>query len=225
MAKAILGKKIGMTQVYNEQGEVIPVSVIVCEDNVVLQQKTKEKDGYVATQLGHDELKEKIDPKHKTTGHGKKYFNSPEAGHAKKAGVVARRNLKEVRFDQLDNELAILPLGSKVTVEIFQEGELVDVQALSKGKGFSGSIKRHNQTRGPETHGSNYHRAPGSMGPTKGKMIGKNLPGHMGHETVTIQNLKVIKVLPEHQTILVNGAVPGANNGLIFIKTSIKHGK
>ncbi|MDR2827847.1 MAG: 50S ribosomal protein L3 [Acholeplasmatales bacterium] len=208
MAKGILGRKLGMTQVFDENGRVVPVTVVDVSDNVVIQQKTVENDGYVATQIGFETIREKLS-------------NKPDNGHVKKANTAPKRFLKEIRFDG-NNELSELEIGSLVGLELFKVGELVDVTGVSKGKGFEGSVKRNHQHRGPMAHGSRYHRAPGSMGPIKGKEKGKKLPGHMGAVQRTIQNLKIVQVNVEHQVLLVNGAIPGPKKGLVVVKTAIK---
>lgn len=209
MAKGILGRKLGMTQIFNEDGHLIPVTVIDVAQNVVLQQKTVETDGYVATQIGFEDKREKLS-------------NKPEQGHVAKANTAPKRFIKEIRFDETQNELANLAVGTVVSGDIFQAGEVIDITGTSKGKGFAGSIKRHNQHRGPMAHGSRYHRGPGSMGPIKGNMKGKNLPGHMGHETVTIQNLQVVAVDTERQLLLVSGSVPGPQKGFVVVKSAVK---
>ncbi|CCV65256.1 MAG: 50S ribosomal protein L3 [Paracholeplasma sp.] len=209
MAKGILGRKLGMTQIFNENGHLIPVTVIDIAQNVVLQQKTVETDGYVATQIGFEDKREKLS-------------NKPEQGHVAKANTAPKRFIKEIRFDETQNELADLAVGTVVSGDIFQAGESIDITGTSKGKGFAGSIKRHNQSRGPMAHGSRYHRGPGSMGPIKGNMKGKNLPGHMGHETVTIQNLQVVAVDSERQLLLVSGSVPGPSKGFVVVKSAVK---
>ncbi|MDR2867384.1 MAG: 50S ribosomal protein L3 [Acholeplasmatales bacterium] len=210
MAKGILGRKLGMTQIFSEEGAVIPVSVIEAGENVILQQKTKEVDGYTATQIGFENLREKL-------------TNKPQVGHVKKANTQPKRFLREIRFDYLENELSSLEVGTALKIEdIFQVGDIVDVQGITKGKGVAGVVKRHHQHRGPETHGSNYHRLPGSMGAIKGKLIGKNLPGHLGTDLVSIQNLKIVALYPEHQVILVSGSIPGPKKGLVVVKTAIK---
>jgi large subunit ribosomal protein L3 len=211
MAKGILGKKLGMTQVFDADGVLIPVTVVDVSDNVVLQQKTIETDGYVATQVGFDTKREKLS-------------NKPEIGHVKKANTAPKRFVREIRFEALNNELASLEVGAVINADIFQAGDIIDVTGTSKGKGYAGAIKRHNQHRGPMTHGSMYHRAPGSMGPIKGKMKGKNLPGHMGVEKVTVQNLKVVAVDTERQLLLISGSVPGPTKGYVVVKTSLKKG-
>jgi large subunit ribosomal protein L3 len=209
MAKGILGRKLGMTQIFDENGVLVPVTVVDVADNVVLQQKTVETDGYVATQVGFETKREKLS-------------NKPEQGHVKKANTAPKRFIKEIRFEGLDNDLANLAVGDLVKTDLFNVGEMIDVTGTSKGKGFEGTIKRHNQHRGPMTHGSRYHRGPGSIGPMKGKYKGKKLPGQMGHETVTIQNLKVAGVDVENQVLLISGSVPGPNKGLVVVKTAIK---
>jgi len=213
MAKGILGRKLGMTQIFDENGVLIPVTVVDVADNVVLQQKTVETDGYVATQVGFETKRDKLS-------------NKPEQGHVKKANTAPKRFIKEIRFkEELNSELVDLAVGDLVKTELFSKGEVVDVTGTSKGKGFAGSIKRHNQTRGPMTHGSRYHRGSGSMGPIKGKLKGKNLPGHMGAEQVTIQNLVVAGVDVENQLLLISGSVPGPNKGLVIVRSAVKSGK
>jgi len=213
MAKGILGRKLGMTQIFDENGVLVPVTVIDVADNVVLQQKTIETDGYVATQIGFETKREKLS-------------NKPEQGHVKKANTAPKRFIREIRFkEELKNELVDLAVGDLVKNELFQVGEEIDVTGTSKGKGFAGSIKRHNQSRGPMTHGSRYHRSPGSMGPIKGKLKGKNLPGQMGAEQVTIQNLKIAGVDVENQLLLISGSVPGPQKGLVIVRSAVKSGK
>ncbi|MBN2300804.1 MAG: 50S ribosomal protein L3 [Acholeplasmataceae bacterium] len=212
MAKGILGRKLGMTQIFDENGVLIPVTVVDVADNVVLQQKTVETDGYVATQVGFETKRENLS-------------NKPEQGHVKKANTAPKRFIREIRFEEVQNELVDLTVGDFVKTDLFQVGEVVDVTGTSKGKGFLGSIARHGQHRGPMTHGSRYHRGPGSMGPIKGKLKGKNLPGHTGHEQVTIQNLKIAGVDVENQLLLISGSVPGPNKGLVIVKTAIKSTK
>lgn len=212
MAKGILGRKIGMTQIFDENGSLVPVTVVQVADNVVLQQKTVETDGYVATQIGFENKRESLS-------------NKPELGHIAKANTAPKRFVREIRFPHTENELSNLAVGDVVSGDIFAAGEMVDVTGISKGKGFAGSIKRHNQSRGPMTHGSRYHRGPGSMGPIKGNMKGKNLPGHMGDEKVTIQNLKVVGVDTENQVLLISGSVPGPKKGLVVVRTAVKSAK
>ncbi|MDY0075041.1 MAG: 50S ribosomal protein L3 [Acholeplasmataceae bacterium] len=212
MAKGILGRKLGMTQIFDENGVLVPVTVVDVADNVVLQQKTVETDGYVATQIGFETKREKLS-------------NKPEQGHVKKANTAPKRFVREIRFEEVQNELVDLTVGELVKTDLFKVGEIVDVTGTSKGKGFEGTITRHNQHRGPMTHGSRYHRGPGSMGPIKGKLKGKNLPGHMGHERITIQNLKIAGVDLENQLLLISGSVPGPNKGLVIVRSAIKSAK
>ena len=206
--KGILGKKIGMTQVFASDGKLIPVTVVSVEPNVVMQIKTKETDGYEAIQLGFTTKKEK-------------HSNKPEMGHAKKANTAPKRFLKEIKGVEVEN----YSLGQELTVSIFEAGEIVDVTGTTKGKGFQGVIKRHNQSRGPMGHGSQYHRGVGSMGTLRPMRVfkGKKLPGHMGNETVTIQNLEVVAVLEDENVILIKGNIPGPKNSFVVIKSSIKH--
>ena len=213
MAKGILGKKIGMTQVFDENGTLIPVTIVDVADNVVLQQKTQEVDGYVATQVGFETKREKLS-------------NKPELGHVKKANTAPKRFIKEIRFrDALKNELSDLEVGTQIKADLFSVGEVVDITGVSRGMGFEGSIKRHNQSRGPMAHGSRYHRGPGSMGAIKGNMKGKNLPGHMGAETVTVQNLKVVAVDLENEILLISGSVPGSKSGFVMVRSAAKEVK
>lgn len=209
MAKGILGRKLGMTQIFNDEGHLVPVTVIDVSSNVVLQQKTLETDGYEATQIGYEDKREKL-------------ANKPEQGHVAKANTAPKRFIKEIRFDEAPNELVGLAVGEKVMVNLFAAGELVDVQGTSKGKGFQGPIKRHNQKMGFMSHGSRYHRGVGSMGAVKGNLKGKNLPGQMGHETKTIQNLEIVSVDQERELILVKGSIPGPKKGLVVVKSAIK---
>ena len=206
--KGILGKKIGMTQVFAKNGKLIPVTVVSVEPNVVMQVKTKETDGYEAIQLGFVSKKEK-------------HSTKAETDHAKKANTAPKRFLKEIKGVEVSN----YELGQEIKCDIFEAGEIVDVTGTSKGKGFQGVIKRHNQTRGPMGHGSQYHRGVGSMGTLRPMRVfkGKKLPGHMGHETVTIQNLEIIAVDLEENVILVKGNIPGPKNSFVIIKSSIKH--
>ncbi len=205
--KGILGKKLGMTQVFTPEGNVIPVTVIEAGGNVVLQKKDLENDGYEAIQIGYSDKKES-----RTT--------KPEAGHAKKANATPKRYVREIR----NVDLAGYEVGQEVKVDLFTEGEFVDVTGISKGKGFQGNIKRWGQSRGPMAHGSRYHRRPGSMGSIQANRVpkGKHLPGHMGSETVTIQNLEVIRVDAERNVLLVKGSIPGPKNSFVKIKQTIK---
>ena len=207
--KGILGRKVGMTQVFTTDGKLIPVTVVQVEANVVTQIKTTEKDGYNAIQLGAFNKKEKAS-------------NKPEMGHVKKAKTEPKRFLKEIR----GVDVTSYTVGDKIDASVFEVGETVDVTGTSKGKGFQGVIKRHNQHRGPMSHGSHYHRGPGSMGTMLPKRVlkGKKLPGHMGNETVTIQNLQIIDVDLENNCILIKGNVPGPKKSLVLIRTSVKKG-
>ena len=182
MAKGILGKKLGMTQIFSAEGLLIPVTVIEAGPCTVVQKKTMENDQYLAVQLGFGDRRERL-------------FNKPQRGHFDKAKVKPRRHLREIRFGESD-DFASLDVGDSVDVSIFTEGEMVDVTATSKGKGFQGSIKRHNQSRGPSTHGSHYHRGVGSLGGVDAARVfkGRKLPGRMGGERVTTQNLEIVKV-------------------------------
>ena len=207
MKKAIIGKKIGMTQIFDETGKVVPVTVIEAGPCVVAQVKTTETDGYNAIQLGFGDVKESK-------------LNNPEKGHFKKANVAFKKHLREFRMDSIE-----VKVGDEIKADTFVAGDKVDIQGTSKGKGFQGVIKRHGQSRGPMGQGSMYHRRPGSMGPTStpGRVFkGKKLPGHMGAETVTIQNLDVVRVDLDKNVILVKGSVPGAKGAILKIKTSVK---
>ena len=208
--KGILGRKVGMTEVFSTDGKLIPVTVIEVEPNVVTQVKTVEKDGYDASQLGA------FDKKTKSS-------NKPEMGHVKKANTQPKRFLKEIR----GIDTSSYTLGQVISADVFQSGDTVDVTGTSKGKGFQGVIKRWNQSRGPETHGSTYHRRVGSMGTMRPMRVlkGKKLPGHMGNEQVTIQNLMIVDVDTENKYILVSGNVPGAKNTFVFIREAIKGSK
>lgn len=207
--KGILGRKVGMTEVFTKDGKLIPVTVVSVEPNVITQVKTKETDGYDAIQLATVDKKEK-------------HATKAAIGHAKKANATPKRFLKEIR-----NVEGTYNLGDTLDASVFEAGEYVDVTGTSKGKGFTGVIKRHNQSRGPETHGSRYHRRPGSMGTMRPMRVmkGKKLSGHMGVETRTIQNLEIIEVNVNENYILVSGSIPGAKNSLVFIKSAVKTDK
>ena len=208
MKKGIIGKKIGMTQIFDEKGNVIPVTVIEAGPCVVAQVKTEETDGYKAVQLGFGEVKEK-------------HINKPEAGHFAKSKIENKKHLREFKLEDITN----YKVGDIVKADIFTAGEKVDIQGISKGKGFQGVIKRHGQHRGPMGHGSMYHRRPGSMGATStpGRVFkGKKLPGHMGHTTVTIQNLDIVAVDMDKNVIIVKGSVPGSKGTILKIKSAIK---
>ncbi len=208
MKKTIIGKKIGMTQIFDEEGKVIPVTVIEAGPCVVAQVKSVETDGYNAIQLGFGEVKESK-------------VNRPEKGHFAKANIAAKKHLREFRVDEVES----YKVGDEIKADTFEKGDKIDVQGTSKGKGFQGVIKRHGQSRGPMGHGSMYHRRPGSMGPTStpGRVFkGKKLPGHMGVQTITIQNLDVVAVDMDKNVILVKGSVPGVKGAILKIKTSVK---
>ena len=208
MQKAIMGKKLGMTQIFDESGKFIPVTVVEAGPCTVVQKKTVENDGYEALQIGFGDIKEK-----KVT--------KPQQGHFKKAGVAYKRFVKELRLD----DCSTYNVGDEFTAEIFAAGDKIDVTGTSKGKGYAGTIKRWGTHRGPMTHGSGYHRGPGSMGgcsdPSR-VYKGKKLPGHLGNEQVTVQNLDVVKVIADKNLILVKGAVPGPKGGLLLIKNTVK---
>ena len=211
MKKGIIGRKIGMTQIFDEKGNVIPVTVIEAGPCIVAQVKTVETDGYNAVQLGFGDVKDK-------------HINKPEAGHFAKAKLEAKKHLREFRLCDVSN----IKVGDEMKADIFAVGEKVDIQGTTKGKGFQGVIKRHGPHRGPMGHGSMYHRRPGSMGSTStpGRVFkGKKLPGHMGVQTVTIQNLDVVKVDMDKNAILVKGSVPGPKGAILKIKSSVKMSK
>jgi len=206
--KGIVGKKVGMTQIFTEAGDVVPVTVIEAKPMVVVQKKTVETDGYNAIQVGFGEVKENK-------------VNRPKKGHYDKAGVAYKRVLKEFALEDVE----AFELGQEISVAVFAEGDRIDATGISKGKGFQGAIKRHNQSRGPMAHGSHYHRAPGSMGSSASPsrvFKGKKLPGQMGHVKVTVQNLEVVKVDEENNMLLVKGAVPGPKGGMLTLKATVK---
>lgn len=206
MTKGILGKKLGMTQVFTEKGTVVPVTVIEAGPCIVLQKKDLQNDGYEAIQLGFDDQK-------------KVRANKPELGHVKKADTAPKRFIKEIRDMSADYEI-----GQELKADLFAEGDVVDVTGISKGKGFAGSIKRHNQSIGPMTHGSHHHRRPGSMGPVAPNRVmkGKALPGRMGTDKITIQNLEIVKVDTERNLLLVKGSIPGPKKSFVMVKESVK---
>lgn len=207
MTKGILGRKIGMTQVFAENGDLIPVTVVEAAANVVLQKKSVKTDGYEAIQIGFEDKRDKLS-------------NKPEKGHVAKANTAPKRFVREFR----GADLGQYEVGQEVKVDIFAEGDTVDVTGISKGKGFQGAIKRHGQSRGPMAHGSRYHRRPGSMGPVAPNRVfkGKLLPGRMGGEQVTVQNLEIVKVDVERNLLLIKGNVPGARKALVKIKSAVK---
>lgn len=213
MAKGILGRKLGMTQIFDAEGNLVPVTIIDCSQNVVLQQKTVETDGYVATKIGCEDKRENL-------------ANKCELGNAKKAGTAPKRFIKEIRFSVEatgENELAKLNVGQEIKCDMFAAGDIIDVTGTTKGKGFAGTIKRWNHHRQPMSHGvSASHREVGSMGPIKGNMKGKKMPGHLGVEQVTLQNLTVAKVDSERSLILIKGNVPGPKMGFVEIRSAVK---
>ena len=208
--KAIIGKKVGMTQIFDENGYVIPVTVIEAGPCTVAQVKSVDTDGYNAVQLGFGEIKDK-------------HINKPEKGHFAKSKLAAKKHLREFRVESAD-----VKVGEEVKADVFAAGDKIDVQGTTKGKGFQGVIKRHGQSRGPMGHGSMYHRRPGSMGSTStpGRVFkGKKLPGHMGVQTVTIQNLDVVRVDMDKNVLLVKGSVPGPKGAILKIKATVKSAK
>lgn len=208
--KGILGKKLGMTQIFTEEGIVVPVTVVEAGPNVVTQVKTVEKDGYNAIQVGFEDAKEKS-------------LNKPQKGHLAAANVL-KKHLKEFRVDAVEE----FTVGQEIKADLFAAGEKIDVTGTSKGKGFQGPIKRHGQSRGPESHGSRYHRRPGSMGACSfpGRVFkNKKLAGHMGSVKVTVQNLEVVKVDTDKNLILVKGAIPGPKGSMVTIKEAVKSSK
>lgn len=208
MKKAILGRKIGMTQIFDEDGKVIPVSVVIAGPCVVVQKKTEEKEGYNAIQVGFEDIREKL-------------VNKPEKGHFAKANIAPKRFLRELRLENARD----YNVGDVLKADVFAVGERVDVSGVSKGKGYQGVIKRWNAHRGPMSHGSKYHRGVGSMGassfPSR-TFKNKKMPGHMGNENVTVQNLEVVRVDADKNLILIKGGIPGPKKGLVIIKDSVK---
>ena len=212
MINAIYGKKIGMTQIFNEDDQVVPVTIIVAEPNKVCQVKTAATDGYEAVQVGFGEL---------TETRAKKLKNKPELGHFKKAGVEPTRVLREFRLDDISS----IEVGQKLTVESFAAGDRVDVSGVSKGHGYSGVVQRWNQHTGPMKHGSKYHRGVGSMSANSDPsrvFKNKHMPGQYGHENVTVLNLEVVRVDAERNLLLIRGALPGANGATLVIRDSVK---
>lgn len=208
MKKAILGKKIGMTQVFTQDGQLIPVSVIQAGPCQVVQKKTEEVDGYTAVQVGYEDKKERR-------------ANKPEKGHFQKANVPVKKYLKEFKLDNA----AELNVGDELTVEQFADGDVLDVTGTSKGHGFAGTIKRWGTHRGPMTHGSHYHRGPGSLGACSDPsrvFKGKKMPGHYGVVKVTIQNLDLVKIDKERNLLLVKGSIPGPKGGLVVVRNAVK---
>lgn len=208
MKKAIFGQKIGMTQIFLEDGNMIPVSVVLVEPNIVVQVKTKEKEGYDAIQVGYGTTRDKL-------------VNNPIKGHFKKAGIEIKRYLKELRLDDCSS----YEIGSELSVDLFTAGEKVDVIGKSKGKGFQGTIKRWNGHRGPMSHGSKFHRSVGSMGASSDPsrtFKNKKMPGRMGGKKCTIQNLEIAQVIKEKNIILIKGCIPGPNRSIVQIRYCIK---
>ena len=208
--KGILGRKIGMTQIFTEAGEVVPVTVVEAGPVVVTQVKTIENDGYNAVQVGFVDAKEKS-------------LNKPQKGHLAAANTL-KKHLKEFRVESVD----AYTVGQEIKADVFAAGEMIDVTGISKGKGFQGPIKRHGQSRGPESHGSRYHRRPGSMGACSfpGRVFkNKKLAGHMGSVKVTVQNLEVVRVDADKNLILVKGAIPGPKGSMVTIKEAVKSSK
>lgn len=211
MKKALLAKKVGMTQIFDENGRVVPVTVLEAGPVFVTQVKTVNNDGYDAVQIGYTDKKDK-------------HTNKPQKGHFDKAGVAPKRIVKEFRLEDISS----YAVGQEIKADVFAAGEKIDVTGTSKGKGFQGSIKRHGQSRGPMAHGSKSHRVSGSMGAatSPGRVFkGKKLPGHMGNIKVTVQNLEIVRVDADKNLILVKGAVPGIRGAVISIKNSVKASK
>ncbi|KRK32845.1 50S ribosomal protein L3 [Loigolactobacillus bifermentans] len=205
--KGILGTKVGMTQIFTDNGELIPVTVIKAEPNVVLQVKTVESDGYEALQVGIDDMRDVLS-------------NKPAKGHVAKAKTAPKRFIREFR----DIALGDIKVGDEIKADTFEAGEIVDVTGTTKGHGYQGVIKKNNQRRGPMAHGSRYHRRPGSLGAIINRVFpGKQLPGRMGNNTVTIQNLEVVRVDTDRNVILIKGNVPGSKKSLITIKDAVKN--
>lgn len=208
MKKAILGKKLGMTQIFEENGTVVPVTVVLAGPCTVVQKKTEETDGYAALQLSFGDIREKL-------------VNKPVKGHYAKSGAQVKRYLREFRLENCDD----YEVGATIDVSIFEQGDSVDVSGLTRGRGFTGPIQRWNQSRGPMAHGSKYHRGPGSLGATSSPsktFKGKHMGGQYGHERVTIQNLAIARVDSERNLLLVKGALPGPKGTLLEIRESIK---
>lgn len=208
MKKAIIGKKLGMTQIFDENNKVVPVTVIEAGPCVVTQKKTVEKDGYEAIQVGYGVIKEKL-------------VNKPLKGHFSKAGVESKRLLKEFKLENSND----YQVGQELKADLFVAGDKVDVSGVSKGKGFQGTIKRWNGHRGPMSHGSKFHRSVGSMGASSDPsrtFKNKKMPGHMGNRNTTVLNLEVVKIMPEKNIILIKGGVPGPNKGFVVIRNTVK---
>lgn len=209
MKKFIIGKKLGMSQVFTEEGLAIPVTAVLAGPITVVQIKTKEQDGYCAVKVGYSELKENR-------------TNKPMKGIFEKVNITPKKVLKEFRIEDTSS----FEVGKEYKVsDMFEEGNIVDVSGISKGKGFAGSVKRHGVATGPKTHGSHYHRGPGSMGMASSPsrvFKGKKLPGHMGTDTVTVQNLEIVKIYSDNNLLLIKGALPGAKGGMLIINDAVK---
>jgi len=224
MKKAILGTKVGMTQIFNADGVLVPVTVLEAGPCVVTQVKTVENDGYSAVQVGFVDKKEKAvdkDAAGKKEIRNRHGVNKAQAGHFAKAGVTSKRFVREFKFENAEE----YKLADVITADIFAEGDKIDATAISKGKGFQGAIKRHNHHRGPMAHGSKFHRHQGSNGACSSPsrvFKGKKMPGHMGHVKVTVQNLEIVRVDAEKNLLLIKGAVPGPKKSLVTIKESVK---
>ena len=222
MKKAILATKVGMTQIFNENGELTPVTVLQAGPCYVTQIKTVENDGYSAVQVGFVDKKDKIinrDANGKKEIRNRHGVTKAEKGHFDKAGVSGKRFVREFKFDNADD----YKLADEIKADIFAEGDLVDATAISKGKGFQGAIKRHGQHRGPMTHGSKFHQGSNGSCSTPSRVFkGKKMPGHMGNVQVTVQNLQIVKVDAENNLLLVKGSVPGPKKSLITIKEAVK---
>lgn len=208
MKKGILGKKLGMTQIFDDNGRFVAVTVVEAGPCIVLQKKTKETDGYEAIQVGFGDIREKL-------------VNKPEKGHFAKAGAPLKRHVREFRLEDISS----YAVGQEIKADVFAAGERIDVSGVSKGKGFQGVIKRWHANRGPMSHGSKFHRAPGSMGassdPSK-TFKNKHLPGHMGNVSRTLLNVEIVKVMPEKNLLLIKGGIPGPNKSLVVIKDTVK---
>jgi large subunit ribosomal protein L3 len=207
MKKAIIGRKVGMTQIFDEAGKVIPVSVVLAGPCTVIQKKTADKEGYEAIQVGFEDAREKL-------------INKPLKGHFAKANIAPKKFLKEFRLE----DGADYNVGDVIKADVFEVGEKVDVSGVSKGKGYQGTIKRWNTHRGPMSHGSKYHRASGSKGSADAARTFKNkkMPGHMGFENVTVQNLEIVRADAEKNIILIRGGIPGPKKGIVVIKNTVK---
>jgi len=213
LKKAILAKKIGMTQIFAENGELVPVTVLEAGPCVVVQKKTIENDGYSAVQVGFLDARQNV--------RGNYYVNRPEKGHFDKAGVTPKKFVREFRLADAET----MEVGAEIKADVFEVGDKVDVTGISKGKGFQGAIKRHGQGRGPMSHGSKYHRGLGSLGAgtSPGRVMkGKRMPGHMGNKQITVQNLTIVQADAERNLILIKGAVPGPRGTMVTIKNTVK---